>query len=206
MTRHEPSTCQSQRQPRYLRKMQSPGFEYVVRRPRYSSPPPSYSMSQHQQKQQQQQEQVYALHRASSISSLPPSPSLSPPVRQRRRASVVPPDWSYQRPRHGFSGRLPPSPPPSAPMPPRRARPVKRRKSCPDLWNAVEQVVELVDATACEVEQHMRTCMAHGEDIYGMVERTLDEVITLIDEGRYTRDELGEFLLFLLLLHANLYS
>lgn len=52
--------------------------------------------------------------------------------------------------------------------------------------------MEYVDATACEVEQHMRTCRAHGEDMYGMMEKTLNEMITLIDEGRPTRD-LSEF-------------
>lgn len=202
MTRPELLTCQSHRQPRYLRKMQSPVVEYVVHRPsRYSSPPPSYAMSQWQQEQEQQEQQerqLYTVRRPNdSNTSLP----AAPPARRRlRRASVTSPDWSYG---HGFSGRLPASPPPPAPMPPsRRARPVKSRKSCPDLWNAIEQVVELVDATACEVEQHMRVCRAHGEDIYGMVERTLDEVITLIDEGRYTRNELREFRELLLCLSS----
>lgn len=53
----------------------------------------------------------------------------------------------------------------------------------------VSQTVELVDATACELEQHRRECIAHEEDMYGMMERTLDQVITLIDEGLFSRED-----------------
>ena len=86
-------------------------------------------------------------------------------------------------------------------MPPRRPRQLaRRRKSCPDLWNVVSHTVELVDlvdARASELERHLRKCMAHGEDMYAMMGRTLDQVITLIDEGLFSReDEDCEFFFF----------
>lgn len=205
------TTRQSQRQPRRPLQVKSPSYQNVLfrRRPSQhpSTPPPSYSTSQQQQRQHRQQ-QAYALRPRSTASqpmedSPPPSPHPGRlPRRPRRRASdsseSPPPDWRYRHPNpDGFSsGRLP-----HAPMLPRRPRQLaSRRKSCPGLWNVVSQtveLVELVDTRASGLERHLRECMAHGEDMYAMMGRTLDQVITLIDEGLFSRqDEDCEFFFF----------
>lgn len=208
------TTRQSQRQPRRPLQVKSPSYQNVLVRRRSSqhpsTPPPSYSTSQQQQQRQHRQhrqQQAYTLRPRPIASqpmeeSPPPSPHPGRLRRPRRRASdssaSPPPDWRFRHPNPGgFSpGRLP-----HAPMPPRRPRQLaRRRKSCPDLWNVVSQTVELVDlvdARASELERHLRKCMAHGEDMYAMMGRTLDQVITLIDEGLFSReDEVCEFFFY----------
>lgn len=67
------------------------------------------------------------------------------------------------------------------------------------------ELVDLVDARASDLERHLRKCMAHGEDMYAMMGRTLDQVITLIDEGLFSReDEVCEFFFIFLFFAALL--
>ena len=83
------------------------------------------------------------------------------------------------------------------PLPPPVSRPLARRKSCPELLDVVAQTMELANATGWELERQMRDCivLACGQDVYDALSRMLDQVITLIDEGLFSREkDLGKFL------------
>lgn len=63
----------------------------------------------------------------------------------------------------------------------------------------VVQAMELADATGWELERQVRDCiaLACGQDVYDALLRTLDQVITLIDEGLFRKEkDFGKFLPF----------
>src|SRR5699024_8495230 len=93
------------------------------------------------------------------------------------------------------STRLPPAPMPLPPV----SRPLARRKPCPDLSDVVAQTMELANATGWELERQAMDCivLACGQDVYDALSGTLDQVITLIDEGLFSKEkDLGKSLAF----------
>lgn len=153
----------------------------VVRCPRYpplSQPlPPVYHTSSSRT----------GCSRRNSLPVYPSSSSSPPPALYHQHRSRNPPVSST---------RLPPTP---MPLPPPVSRPLARRKSCPDLSDVVVQAMELADATGWELERQVRDCivLACGQDVYDALSRTLDQVITLIDEGLFSKEkDFGKFLPF----------
>ena len=76
------------------------------------------------------------------------------------------------------------------------SRPLAKRKSCPDLSDVVAQTMELVNAPGWELERQVRDCivLACGQDVYDALSRTLDQVISLIDEGLFRKEkDFGKF-------------
>lgn len=152
----------------------------VVRCPRY--PPPSLS----QPLPPLSSSRTDCCSRRNSL----PVYSSSPPALYHQHRSRNPPISST---------RLPPAP---MPLPPPVSRPLARRKSCPDLSDVVVQTMELANATGWELERQVRDCivLACGQDVYDALSRTLDQVISLIDEGLFSKEkDFGKFFFFVFL-------
>ena len=150
----------------------------VVRCPRYplSQPlPPVYTTTR------------TGYSRRNSLPVYSTASPLSPPALYHQHRDRNPPVSST---------RLPPAP---MPLPPPVSRPLARRKSCPELLDVVAQTMELANATGWELERQMRDCivLACGQDVYDALSRTLDQVITLIDEGLFSKEkDFGKLLPF----------